>query len=329
MQVSTDPAVPLQSVIWYDAPPGAQVLGVPTAFCSSNWDYDPLSGPGVLGERRYGPRTYYLGQNTWNTVARCHVGSDAQFANGISLADWQAPAPALPLCCQAPFNRRWYLRDDLPIVQKAGPPVKLALWDEPLTAPTYNLLSPDFGNLNYQISAPGIVLPAAFGYRIWAKSYLTAPLPQQIIPAGAWQIGLSGTCLFNGGALFTMKAGVLQLDQQNHLVNTILFDGDAGFVPMFGGGQHTSIINWTQPEIAIGPGDCLCLEMGFIARGFRLPYMQFYGNAYTSGNTQFDTNHVPITFPAAFLQAPTIGGSLLLETGEFLLLETGGKITLE
>jgi hypothetical protein len=90
------------NVYWYFCAPNAEPLGIPSAFVSSRWDQSHLDGPFPIGESSKRPRMYYKGRNLWGYQALCHVGTDDQYANGLTDAEIQPPGE-LPTCCSTPF----------------------------------------------------------------------------------------------------------------------------------------------------------------------------------------------------------------------------------
>jgi hypothetical protein len=105
-------------VVWYYAPKDAKTFRGVNAFTSGIWDRDTPAQPPELGEQPPYGYPYYGGENQWGYIGQCKVGTDDQFANGLT-ADEIAHPPATPLpgCCKAPA------RPGLVIGDRTVPPV--------------------------------------------------------------------------------------------------------------------------------------------------------------------------------------------------------------
>jgi hypothetical protein len=95
--VDGDPTTQIP-IEWYWAPDGAQFLG--GAFASSNWDYDKLDSDPTTGEQGSAPRTYSKGVNIWGYKGICQLGTDEQFANGLTRQEFDNPPLDVPDCCR-------------------------------------------------------------------------------------------------------------------------------------------------------------------------------------------------------------------------------------
>lgn len=327
--VAGDPSSQIP-VVWYFAPPGAKSISVPSNFRSLTWNGEPLE-TFDLGEQ--GPRgAYYNGNNPWGYTGECTVGSDDQWLNGLTAAEFASPGP-MPACCRPPLPNVWYLRPELPAVQRKKPGGWFGSWDATPLPAQAKQLSTQIGALTvpfYQL----LRLPATSQpFFIAELQFLTPPLPNQTIPAGAWQIGL---CAFAATDLFTLWSvgyWLTQLDANYNVKAQIFTRNLAGTIrPGAAVGGLTFYSQPTAGQITVAIGDVFCLEIGVAGHSTSLtPYSSWAGQLLNSGPTAITANHQPNATPASFLAWPTTGAqpALLLESGSNLLLQSGGRILLE
>jgi hypothetical protein len=87
-------------VAWYFAPPGAKTFRGVNAFSSGIWDRDKPELPPLLGEQPPYQFPYSLGENVWGYVGQCKIGTDDNFANGLSLDDLTRTLTPPQNCCR-------------------------------------------------------------------------------------------------------------------------------------------------------------------------------------------------------------------------------------
>ncbi len=101
-------------VVWYHAPKNAKTFRGVNAFTSGIWDRDTPAQPPELGEQPPYGYPYYGGENQWGYIGQCKVGTDDQFANGLTADDIENPPEPLPACCIAPARAGLILGDRTP-----------------------------------------------------------------------------------------------------------------------------------------------------------------------------------------------------------------------
>lgn len=103
MRVMSGPVPYDMPIAWYFAPPGAKLLSGPSAFGSQVWDKAKLDRPFDIGELPDLPKPYYVGKNQWGYLGQCQIGTDLQYAEGLTPADLVAPLKPIPACCDGGY----------------------------------------------------------------------------------------------------------------------------------------------------------------------------------------------------------------------------------
>jgi hypothetical protein len=90
-------------ITWYFAPDGAKRLDCVNAFVSGIWDRDSPAVPPVLGEQPPYQFPFYNGKNVWGYRGLCRIGTNDQFAGGLTQQEATGTPPAqdtIPDCCR-------------------------------------------------------------------------------------------------------------------------------------------------------------------------------------------------------------------------------------
>jgi hypothetical protein len=94
----------LMPVTWYFAPTGAKTFTGINAFGSGVWDRDTPALPPQLGAQPPYNSPYYNGKNVWGYRGLCRIGTDDQFANGLTQHEATGlpppPQSSIPDCCR-------------------------------------------------------------------------------------------------------------------------------------------------------------------------------------------------------------------------------------
>lgn len=283
----------LMPIAWYFAPADALTFFGVNAFTSGVWDRDQVELPPQLGEQPPYGYPFYNGLNIWGYVGQCRLGTDSQFANGLSAADLVAVPPAIPACCApALTGQLWFLRHSLTPPQTVVPGTFTADWFNAGDATTAALLSPLPGD------APGG--PTA----VWESArppfpgfamiqYLTAPLPAQTILAQNWTLVVGELYVRFGAGGGGTTADLNLIDGSTGLVKTALTPGGFTVVAnlLVHPSPHAYNVSFPVIEVDAEFGDYLCLELGhWISGGISPPS----GIAVT----QLDSGTNPETSPA-------------------------------
>jgi hypothetical protein len=290
-------------VTWYFAPPGAQLLGVPTTFTSSNWDNPPLFGQdNTVGEARDTPRVYSKGQNLWGYTGQCHTGSDDQWASGITAADYNNPPAALPDCCRPPFPNRWFLRPDLHPFQKTTPGAYLGVWTPYGVPYSVAALSTTAGTSSIGYQGSAVDVHHVGPLRLVIQQFLSDALPGRTIAAANWLIGLAGSGQIIRNCQLTMAFSLRLMNPIDWSVRQTLFTlGTLG--PLFSSNPFslaTFLKVQAFPAVVIQDGDVWLLEIGWAFNPQLVTPTTFYASAEMGGSTAIVANGVPVTNPAAF-----------------------------
>jgi hypothetical protein len=103
MRVLDGPVPYDMPIAWYFAPDGAKLLPFPSAFGSQVWDKSKLDRPFSIGELPDLPKQWYNGKNQWGYLGQCHIGTEQQYAEGLTQADLDAPLKPIPACCDGNY----------------------------------------------------------------------------------------------------------------------------------------------------------------------------------------------------------------------------------
>ena len=302
MQLHADPTKPKTLITWYFCPPGAKVLGTPTAFGSSNYDYAPYIVPYLLGEQRKGHRTYYNGDNAWGYTGQCRIGSADQFANGLTNEDIALPPAPIPACCRPPAQMVWYLRPDLAPVPKVLPADWIQSWFfEPPTRIT-KALSPMMGSSPFsQASMPN---PVSLNPTdaLALSQFVSSPLMPQSVPNVSWVLGTAFSPVMVGGGTIRYWASLSLLNSAGQFKQWLrqyfaIGAADTQTLPL-----HTKLTVFNPGAVQFDLGDYLCLEIGIGHVSFSTPQNPLYAYMVNSGTTPFDASDIFIASPAGFLQ---------------------------
>lgn len=297
-------------VAWYFAPPGAKLFDKEQSFSSGIWDYEHIAQPPLLGEQPPYAVPWFNGENLWGYTGKCRVGTDDQFANGLSAADLAAPLPAIPACCATPrIGQTWFLRHNLKPPQSLVPGQFVGSnWDNIGAPVSAGLLANTPG---HPAEGPlfSVTLPTGSAPQDGFVQYLTPPLAAQTIPSQQWFLAIGRDYTATGGPLIS-KAFTLSLidGATGQQKAELLTSRPIGQQPMLTFGSRGESTAPTVPEVVIAFGDYLCLEIGWSV--FRFPAASIHYNLVIvdSGSTPvFPANSIN-TNPLALLQYPFGGG---------------------
>jgi len=298
-------------VAWYFAPDGAKTFYGVNAFSSGRWDPSLPGVPPQLGEQPPYRFPKWSGANLWGYTGQCRVGTDDQFANGLTAADLAAPLAPIPTCCATPrIGQTWFLRADRHASQSLVPGVFLPGWSNSNQHTVAGLLSDTPGQV-VQTSPFMATFGPIVGEDTAAIQYLSDPLPAQTIPHQMWTIRVGEQAL---GSPFVEAIAEFQL---------WLIDGTTGFpkqlikgLQQFGavytpsGGPNGGGLDFNVfPPTDVAFGDYLCLELGW-------HYSAFHGFLHNTLSAEIrDSGTMPIpngindnSSPMAILGYPPGGG---------------------
>lgn len=296
----------MMPIAWYFAPPGAKTFYGVNAFARGFEEGEHTDLPPVLGNQPPFASPKWSGANLWGYTGQCRVGTDEQFANGLSAADLAAIPPGMPTCCATPrTGQAWFLRHNLTPPQTIVPGVVVGsnwtnggdaidaglLSDTPGTAPegpTFSFNPP-----------PGFFAQTAF------VQYLTAPLPAQVIAAQTWRFSVGRGLNATNFARIKMSWTLSVIDGTTGAQVSEIFTGAViGAQPITTNGSHADQVVRMGTAATLNHGDYLCLEIGWQAGTVPFPFTHFDLQVVDSGTLPVSSNPACWPTPMAMLRWP-------------------------
>jgi len=262
----------------------------------------------TLGEDRSAPRTYYTGENPWGYQGICRVGTDDQWANGLTAEEFSSPGP-YPLCCSTRTPTTWYLRAEKAGPQQPIPPGLLGTYDYPNSNQLGKLLSTEPGNspvgalLTANLPAESSVPTVTIG----AVQYTSKRFAADTLMVGNFVLGFGSVA--DGGYNETNSgyANCYLINGQTGTVRFTCFTNRfIGMARVNVGLQTTCYQVIPHAFTQAYAGDFLCLECGFYFNEAPLQFARTWnGVIIGSGATTITADQQPIAAPAAFLRVLT------------------------
>jgi len=299
-------------VAWYFAPPGAKTFYGVNAFVSGLEDRDTPALPPLLGQQPPYASPYSTGQNVWGYLGQCKVGTDEQYADGLSAADLAAPPAPIPACCAAPkIGQTWFLRHNLTPKNVVVPGLVVGsnwnnigdaidagvLSDTPGTAPE----GPNFTFSGFTAGIP----PRAYA------QYLSPPLPAQTIPSQVWRFAVGQTITDSSAQKIKWSWTLSIIDGATGLQKSEIETAQViGGQPVTSLGNHGVEVIRLVADAIIAFGDFLCLEVGWLFQVFPPGVHSYDQTILDSGSLPTPSTGANAGNPLSLLQWPPGGGDV-------------------